>query len=132
MDVDALGAAEVGDFDGSVFGHEYVFGFEVAVHDSLCAHSDEGIDDLLEYIENECSGSVFVVADEVRQVPAFAVLHNDLELFFFLIEMMLYDLHEVGVLELLHDVDLELSLFRLEGVHLDFFVGEPFALFVPD
>jgi len=64
------------------------------------------------------------------KVATFTVLHDDMQEFFVLFEVVLVYFDKVGMLELLHYVDLPFRLFGLERVDLDLFVGKFFTLLV--
>ena len=132
VDPHALGAPEIRNFDSFVLGKQNVLRFEVPMDDSVCADDDKGRNELPQNLKNVCGWQIKVLLCEMREVAALAILHDDMQKFLVLLEMMLVYSDEIGVVELTHDFDLTLGLLRVEGVDLDLLVGESVALIVAD
>lgn len=64
------------------------------------------------------------------EVTTLTVFHDDVEQFLLLVEMVLVYSDEVGVGELLHDVDFPLCLLGVERVDFDLFVSKLLALVI--
>lgn len=103
------------------------------MEDALDVHDDECLNDLFEDSENLLDCELFVLFFEiVEQVAFFAVLHNDLEQFIILIEVVFINFDEVGMYKFLHDVDFFEGLVDFERIYMDAFECEGFVFGVFD
>lgn len=114
-----LGAPEVPDLDDPSSPKEDVFRLEVSVDDALDGHEYERVEDLPEDAENFLGGHLLVLGEVAHEVALLAVLHNDLQLLGVLVEVVVEDADQVGVLEFLHELDLQQRLVDLEGIDVD-------------
>lgn len=98
--------------------------------DPLDRHQQEGLEDLPEDGQDLIGRQRLPLRGVAHEVALLAVLHNDLQLLLLLVEVVVVDLHQVGVRELLHEFDLQQRLLSLEGAHVDLLEGEELAGFV--
>jgi hypothetical protein len=94
------------------------------VDDSLDGHQDEGLEDLFEDGEYLFRRRILVFVEVAHEVALLAVLHDDLQFVLVLVQLVVVDLDQVGVRELLHQLDFHQRLVDLEGVHVDLLQSE--------
>lgn len=69
---------------------------------SFDSHEYERVEDLPEDLEYLLSAHFFVLSEVAHEIALLAVLHHDLQFLCVLVEVVVVDADEVGVLELLH------------------------------
>lgn len=99
---------------------------------SLHRHHQESPQDLPEDIQDFCRREGLLLGLEVAEIAEGTVLHYDLHFLLFLIEVVVVDLQQVGMGELLHQLDLLHCLFHLKRVHFDLLQGETFLTLILD
>ncbi len=133
MCANASGASEVCNFDDKPFGDQDILRFQISVKDAFYVHGDEGLDNLLENLQNLTNGEIFLLFFVVvKQVSFLTILHQNFNHFVFFLHLIIIDLDKIMMRKFFHDIDFLFRLFDVKGINSDFFQGVSFAFIIFD